>query len=371
MVIASYFQNKGGAISVQERHQKSLFTKRVLTPIALKILELFELNPSSDHYFKFSDIIEIKNNINSPLQSRIYINPKEKILDEFNKISKSVNLQDWEYANLQFSVSKNDFDTLIRDLLEPIVSNITKAVKYFQCDKVLLTGRPSKLEIIRTLFEEKFLVEPHNLISLDSYDIGPWYPFREAFTGKIGDPKSTVSVGALLNSVSDFSQLDFYTFKSNNLQLRSTAHFIGTLSKTGHISKDDVIIDNINEQNTDEFQLKFFQTIYLGSRQIDDEEWSTSPLYKIEADQEKLKKLFEKSRGDHLPLLLTIRRSSESFDFKDENWTSLDTEYKKEYISIVDVEDNDGRQLSREIIKLKVNTLGPTENYWFETGIYL
>ena len=72
-----------------------------------------------------------------------------------------------------------------------------------------------------------------------------------------------------------------------------------------------------------------------------------------------------------MPLLLTIRRSSESFDFKDENWTSLDTEYKKEYISIVDVEDKDGRQLNREIIKLKVNTLGPTENYWFETGIYL
>ena len=33
--------------------------------------------------------------------------------------------------------------------------------------------------------------------------------------------------------------------------------------------------------------------------------------------------------------------------------------------------DKDGRQLNREIIKLKVNTLGPTENYWFETGIYL
>ena len=87
-------------------------------------------------------------------------------------------------------------------------------------------------------------------------------------------------VGALLNSVSSF-ELTNYSFKSENLKLKTTSNFIGEMETSGQIRKNKVIIDNINDQKLEEFTYEFTNPVHFGARQINDENWTTSPLYRL------------------------------------------------------------------------------------------
>ena len=215
---------------------------------------------------------------------------------------------------------------------------------------------------VRELFESKLIVSPHRLISLHEYSVGNWYPFKEPLTGKIGDPKSTVVVGALLNSVSS-SELTNYCFKSEELKLKSTANFIGEMETTGQIKSNKVIIDNVNEQNTEEFNYIFNNPIHIGFRQISDENWTTSPLYRLSMPS-----------GNHgqfsLPLTVTLRRVSDAF-LEDDFLTSFVQEAKKEEIEIFQIADKEGRFAPADTLRLSFNTLGKVDNYWLETGLFI
>jgi hypothetical protein len=179
-------------------------------------------------------------------------------------------------------------------------------------------------------------------------------------TGKIGDPKSTVVVGALLNSVARF-ELDNFSFKSERLKLRSTSNFIGELESTGQLKDEKVIVDNVNQTNEEEFTYEFTNPVHFGSRQISNENWSTSPLYRLSVPSAGLGQF-------SLPLTVTLRRDPDAFD--DNNTTLLNNESKKEELVIAEITDQDGRFAPRDTLKLSFNTLGRVDNYWLETGLF-
>ena len=205
------------------------------------------------------------------------------------------------------------------------------------------------------------IVTPDRLVSLHDYSVGVWYPFRNAMTGKIGDPKSTVVVGALLNSIARF-ELDNFSFKSEKLKLRSTSNFIGELESTGQLKDEKIIVDNINQTNEEEFIYKFTNPVHFGSRQISDEKWSTSPLYRLSVPGTGLGKFT-------LPLTVTLRRDPDAFE-SEESTDVLRNEAKKEELVIAEITDQDGRFAPKDTLTLSFNTLGRVNNYWLETGLF-
>ena len=134
-------------------------------------------------------------------------------LKSLQDLAVSAGLKEWPKEDILIKISRQQFKSIVDNVLLKVTDNIATALNNYDCDYVLLTGRPSKLAYVRELFEEKFIIGSHRLISLHDYPVGSWYPFREALSGKIGDPKSTVVVGALLNSVSSF-QLTNYSFRA-------------------------------------------------------------------------------------------------------------------------------------------------------------
>lgn len=67
----------------------------------------------------------------------------------------------------------------------------------YNCNIVLLSGRPSSLAPIRNIFLKYYPVSPNRLILLNNYFVGYWYPFSEN-TGHITNPKTIVAMGALI-----------------------------------------------------------------------------------------------------------------------------------------------------------------------------
>ena len=342
MACANFFQSVDDAMS----GSKSNFANSILVPAAISILSQFEL----------ADISVGVTQINNPAEYNQ--NVFKKILDD---LAKSSGISEWPASSVELDVSYTQFKGIVDNVLSRVANNITLAIANFDCDYVLLTGRPSKLPYVRSLFENMMIVPPDRLISLHEYSVGVWYPFRDAMTGKIGDPKSTVVVGALLNSVARF-ELDNFSFKSERLKLRSTSNFIGELESTGQLKDEKIIVDNVNQTNDEEFTYDFTNPVHFGSRQIANENWSTSPLYRLSVPSAGLGQF-------SLPLTVTLRRDPDAFENEDD-MTLLRNEAKKEELVIAEIIDQDGRSAPHDTLKLSFNTLGKVDNYWLETGLF-
>jgi hypothetical protein len=342
MALADFFQSVDDA----KTNLKANFTNSLLVPSAIKILKQFE-NP------EISSANIVLDNLNDYNDGAF--------VEQLDLIAQTANLQEWPSGGINVEVPKSLFHSCVDNVLLKVIENIGTALSNFDCDYVLLTGRPSKLAYVRSLFENHFIVSPDRLISLHEYSVGTWYPFREPLSGKIGDPKSTVVVGALLNSVSSF-ELTNYSFKSEKLKLKSTANFIGEMETTGQIKSSNIIVDNVNEQNKEEFVYEFTNAVHIGARQINDENWTTAPLYRLSVPSAGLEKFT-------LPLSVTLKRGSDAFD-DDDLIPELVREAKKEELQIQEISDQQGRSAPGSL-KLSFNTLGRVDNYWLETGLFL
>lgn len=342
MACANFFRSVDDALS----RTKSSFANSILLPAAISVLSQFEHNDTSVAIVTVDDPGEFNNGV------------FRAVLDD---LSRNSGLEFWPKSNIELEVSISQFKAVVDNVLAKISENISLALTNFSCDYILLTGRPSKLPYVRSLFENKLLVPPERLISLHDYTVGNWYPFRDAMSGKIGDPKSTVVVGALLNSVASF-ELDNFSFKSEHLKLRSTSNFIGELETSGQLKNDKVIVDNVNFQNEEEFSYEFTNPVHIGSRQMSDEHWTTAPLYRLSVPSSGLGKFT-------LPLTVTLRRNPDAFD-KDSGAPSYMQEAKKEELVISEISDQEGRFAPKDTLKLSFNTLGRVDNYWLETGLF-
>ena len=336
--LASYFKKHD-----QERAaQKSYLANSFLKSVAVRILAEFEANSTTD--FKIPIVFD--ETFSEPEVQRI-----------LNQIAETCGIT-WPAEELVVDCRQNDFFKIVQNTFFRVSENIESALAQFPCDFVLLTGRPSKLNHVWRLFAETFAVNPSRLVSMHSYVISEWYPFRDAISGKIGDPKSTVTVGALLNSISR-ADISNYSFISEDLSLKSTSNFIGEIDYDLKITNQNIIVDNINKQDDEEFEFIFTNAMYIGSRQIDDDNWVTLPLYS----------LLLTDANARLPLKVTARRPVEAFEV-DEFFSSSPREYLKEYLKIVSIEDNEGAVLPHRALDLQFNTLGFQRDYWLESGVF-
>ena len=76
------------------------------------------------------------------------------------------------------------------------VKSLCEIVHLYDCDVLLLTGRPSRLPGVRNLFQTLLPLPPDRILTMHDYRTGAWYPFNRR--GRIDDPKSTAAVGAML-----------------------------------------------------------------------------------------------------------------------------------------------------------------------------
>ncbi|MBL3702333.1 virulence factor SrfB [Sulfitobacter sp. BDSS02] len=342
--------------SVQKRRQ---FALRVLMPVAVAILNICETaDPYEPLNVSLSDVLPLGEEDNDlPATLVAYI----------EDAAAGLGATDFRLADVTLGFNREDVDAAAREVFQQVLSNMAEVIEHLGVDVVLLTGRPSRLPAVRSILEEMMVVPPHRLISMHAYKTGRWYPFRDPVTQRIGDPKSTVAVGGMLIALSE-SRIPNFKVTTQAFRMQSTARYIGEMDSSGQIMSDrilfsDVDLDARKSEADMVSSLTMYAPVYLGSRQLPLERWTTTPLYRLD--------FATPAAETRAPLRVTFERTEADDDPERETPESaLRREAMREAFDVVELEDNEGTAMKKGEVRLRLHTLGFEDDYWIDTGLF-
>ncbi|MFK7761968.1 MAG: virulence factor SrfB [Roseobacter sp.] len=354
--------------AVQRRRQ---FSVRVLIPMAEAILAASE---DSDEFesidLSAADVLslELPNEDATEEELAEYASPE--VLQYLEKAAEECGAFGWKLAEMMLSTSREDVDAISREVFQKVLSNMCEVIDHLGTDIVLLTGRPSRLPAVRSIIEEIMVVPPHRLISMHHYKTGRWYPFRDPVTQRIGDPKSTVAVGGMLIALSE-SRIPNFKVTTEAFQMRSTARFIGEMDRNGQILRERVLFSNIDldkkgKSGEQMASLQMFSPVHVGSRQLDLERWTTTPLFRLDFNNSNTP-----GAPQHpTPIQVTLEKDEGDDDEEQSSVAKLKRESLREAFKIVELVDGEGDEMKTSAVSLKLQTLGFEDDYWIDTGVY-
>ena len=257
------------------------------------------------------------------------------------------------------TVDPEEIDRLIEGLVGPMVRDLCDLVRAYDCDILLVSGRPSQYAVIRRLILSSMPIPANRIIAMGSYRVGNWYPFRSS-DFRIFDPKTTAVVGAMLCHTCS-QAVGNMTQKTDGMKMKSTARYIGAMSDNGQITAENVLLDNVDldtGRGVDEFRMQLASPTFLGFRQLPIPRWRASPLYFVGfARPDNLGKVA-------LPLTVTFVRAEP---------TEGKEQQAMEDFSVDDVVDASGESLGRSAVRYRLQTMlieNQTEaGYWLDTGV--
>lgn len=253
-----------------------------------------------------------------------------------------------ELASLQEALMAGQFT-----LTAPLQA-LCEVISHYCCDVLLVTGRPACLPGVQALLRHLQPVPVNRIVWLDNYQTHEWYPFSQQ--GRIGNPKSTAAVGAMLCNLAMDLRLPGFNFKAADIQAYSTVRYLGMLDGNNVLSEENVWyrdIDLDNPKATLDTSLHFplRGNARLGFRQLDNTRWPSTPLYTLAINSASLAKSIA---GDGvLNVRLQQTREADAFVLA-EAWLQ------------------DGSKVPLSQLSFKLNTLAGSysgaSHYWIDSG---
>lgn len=254
------------------------------------------------------------------------------------------------------------------------LSSLCEVVFQYQCDTLLITGRPSRLPGIQAFLRKMLPLPPGRILPLQGYRTGSWYPFHR--NGRIDDPKSTASVGAMLCLLCAQRNLSNFFFRAAALRPYSTIRHIGLIDNNNTIPDADVTYRDIEtsedgtaielrvDESGDTPAIEMRGPLRIGFRQLEAQRWTASPLYILDFAPTGAKKLTDaEAKGLSAPVL-KVRLAVDERAGKG----SLISDRLK----VASVETDGNGNFSARDLKLQLNTLSDAglgdTSYWLDSG---
>jgi hypothetical protein len=273
-------------VKVQEAVLRQQLALQVLSPIGLRLLKEYEkydpLEPGSLGTFTFADLLagheaptpDVIEFVNAAVRRQLGANATD-----FNILETpiAVNLRKMHEAFLgnRMNICKT-------------LKALSEIVHCYQCDVLLLTGRPSRLPGIQALFRTLLPLPPDRIVPMHEYRTGFWYPFHRQ--GRVADPKTTAAVGAML-CVLGRGRLSNFFFRADALRAYSTVRYLGQMDDNQTIKNANVFYAGVDLDNPDyelgEQSFEMRGPMRLGFRQLPLERWPASPLYTLDFTDER------------------------------------------------------------------------------------
>ena len=319
-----------------DKLMKKQFANQIAIPLAFEILQhSAEERPTEVRTF---DSLFIN-----------YPRPNKQLLNYLNKEIQKSGATEFNIENVIWELNGKRTNKVVKDVVEKMIRDMAGIIAQYDCDFVLLSGRPSTLPIIKDLFLKFLPVTPDRLVQLGNYRIGTWYPFATE-TGVIKDPKTSVVVGATVALMAGtLRRLEDFTIDTSLLKEKfgSTADYIGEYD-TLKAKLKSVFLD----PDTDNRKIEFFGHMLLGRRQMRSDEWIAAPMYKLSYSTLDA----AKNLKDREPLIFDLER---------------DPRNKERIRPLRNLMDNEGKKVPAELLSLKMQTLADENGYWMDTGIFL
>jgi hypothetical protein len=272
--------------------------------------------------------------------------------------------RDFKLAGVEIPFDVEALKLAVESTLGEVFENICDAVRHFDCDIVLLSGRPTRLPATIDLFVNKLAVAPDRVVALANYPPGDWYPFGGSSRFPIGDPKTATVVGCMLCALAE-KQITNFTIHTNRLVMRSTANYIGALGRDGKLKRENVLFvadDAASPAAQSEATVAWYAPLPIGYRQVPIERWIATPIYRIKAIDAATAPAIRK------PVQITLERElpEELQEYESRNFSA--EEAKKEELRIVEAIASDGASVKRSF-ELVLDSIGGDLGYWLDNGV--
>src|SRR6478735_3223360 len=339
-----------GGEDVIQRNLRQQFALQIAQPIALELLR------AAETYDPTSGVIAAEPRAYDtffPNGSK----PSQEVVNFVNEAARKRGAKDFDIRSAVFPVDLPGLDKTVRAEMARVLAPLAEIVHAYDCDILLLSGRPSRLPGIRALLMELLPLPPERVIALHEYRVGAWYPFRDARL-RVEDPKNTVAVGAMIAALAQ-SQLPDFSFRSDLLRSKSIAKYIGKLDGGGRLQKEDLVYADVDLDNREyelpEVAFEFRGPMWLGARQLDLVRWPAARLYALEFARPE----YAERHARETPFRIALAR------VKPKDKDSGDVERFR----LRQVTNRDGRAVSLDRLTLRLQTLPRREGYWLDTGM--
>lgn len=262
----------------------------------------------------------------------------------------------FDLMNVPVSVSFTDLQQAVLErrfaLCAPLHA-LCEAVSYYDCDVVLLTGRPVALPGIQALLRYLQPVPVSRMIMMNDYPVHEWYPFN-------GHPKSTAAVGAMLFSLSQSLRLPGFVFQTAGIQAYSTIRYLGVLDEQNCLTDDniwyrDIDLDSPGARLDGEKMFAIRGNTRLGFRQLDNMRWPATPLYALAVVDTSLTADIARHGPLYVRLALGVGLNGDT-----------------EAFTLAEAKLANGEQVALDKLCLTLNTLadsrGSVSDYWIDSG---
>lgn len=343
--INGFFGENSNNMGYLAKMMRKSFVHQVAQPIVLKYLQ--HANQQESLEMSFEEIIGHK------FENNALVKYFERIIG-FN------------FLEIRWTISPKVVNEIVSSVFEGLVRQMCLVINQFECDFVVLSGKPASLLSYEKLFKKFLFVSPTNVINLNNYWIGKWYPFADNL-GNVEDPKTIVAVGAIIALMAaKLKKIQDFNLNTTELtkNLNSTADYI--ISKVEN-RKEVILTPQKNEQT---FLLKSLP-FEFGYAKYLSRNYTYSGLYRLSIDHRQMEEVIknrfvgrdasfyeeqvDKERGEilrHLPLKVTISR---------------DWDESKEILKIEHIEDNEGNEKPGRFFQLHYQTLDSVQGYWLDT----
>jgi len=339
-----------GQTGIQQAERRK-FALQVLAPVAIRLLQEYETTTPK----RFPEPTA------KPLQELLSDDkmPGSDVVSYVEDAVVRAGGRDFALLTVPVPVDFGAVDRAVRRVIEQVLSDLSEIVHAYDCDVLLLSGRPSRLPAVLSIVRSRIPVRPGLIHPMYGYRVGTWYPFRDS-ADRIDDPKTTAAMGAMLCALAEGS-LEGFWLDSAKLTLKSTARYIGAMETSGRIPTSNVFFSNVDldvQQAVDQHICSMVGPLSIGARQMPVERWPTTPLYKLEfRDPSEVRGRYK------LPLRVPVGRGESRREEDDERM-------KESFVVLEGVEDAEGTAVRRGAVVLRLQTLADAQGYWLDTGVF-
>ena len=339
--------------SAPMRQKRALFVNQALASIGIAVIEAHETQKLSGNYDKQAAQPRT-------LHARdILGDVDEELIAYFDQVIFNLAGVHFDIRQMDVLVDASEVEQTFNEVMRPMLAALSRVIHEFNCDVILLSGRPSRLPALKRALLRHLPAGPHQIVSMHDYKVGDWYQFAGP-ARTISDPKTTVVVGALICALASDRVLANFALDMSQLGAQSTAKVIGPVP--GNMIKNNAVLFNDvkDEETTESAPIIVEHPFFLGFRQLDYERWPATPLYEISINPG----LSERQRRS-LPWKVIFKRPALA--------ETGDDGYRKprlENIEVDQIEPEVQTSLSipRDSLQLQFKTMPESEGYWLDTG---
>ena len=245
----------------------------------------------------------------------------------------------FRFEELSWEFNPNKVGYYVRTTLEPLMKLLSVVCEAFDCDIIVLSGRPCALDDISELFIKYYPVSPDRLVRLnEQYHIGTWYP-EATPEGYFRSPKSVVAVGAMAGFLAGSDQWPEMTIDFRNVvrKMKSTARYIGIFNNRNQ-QVDEVLLSP--SQSSVMLRNRAYP-LFLGCKQYNTPNYSARPLYAI----------YNNSSAQRINVMLQRNYAQ-----------------NREKLEIITILDGEGNSLSLDSVNIVQQSIANDGMHWLDKG---